>query len=191
MREHECHNNIISVKWTRKGGWPRGSDGRRRVDQLHQFGAYTGAGRAHQWETAAAATIGDPEGHWRLPGAGGRRPGQRDQREPVAAALLGLWRFYFTTFSSIDIPSPLQDLHSPPSGASSASFHRRVNAELARSLTPDQRELFRLYEPQMGAHIAAICSLIEEFFSLVEAHREPKLSFQKIQMVERVMVLLM
>jgi hypothetical protein len=54
---------------------------------------------------------------------------------------------------------------------------------LSRSLSPDQKDIFRLYEPQVHGHIKAMCSLIEELFSLVEKNKEIKLSFQKIQMV--------
>jgi hypothetical protein len=63
------------------------------------------------------------------------------------------------------------------------SRFRNVNNELSRSLSPDQKDIFRLYEPQVHGHIKAMCSLIEELFSLVEKNKEIKLSFQKIQMV--------
>uniref|UniRef100_A0A915MNI0 Uncharacterized protein n=1 Tax=Meloidogyne javanica TaxID=6303 RepID=A0A915MNI0_MELJA len=60
----------------------------------------------------------------------------------------------------------------------------RVNAELARSLAPEQRDLFRIWEPQVETHIDTICSIIEQFFVLLEENKEPTpAGFQKIQMV--------
>uniref|UniRef100_A0A183CHE9 Breast cancer anti-estrogen resistance protein 1 n=1 Tax=Globodera pallida TaxID=36090 RepID=A0A183CHE9_GLOPA len=86
-----------------------------------------------------------------------------------------------------DVQTRLADFH-PAGGGSSLSspdqsHQRRVNAELARSLSADQRDLFRLYEPQICSHTSALSRSIEEFFSLVESQREPKLSFQKVQMI--------
>ncbi|KAF7639115.1 Serine_rich domain-containing protein [Meloidogyne graminicola] len=84
-------------------------------------------------------------------------------------------------------------LHSPPfrlgnyvasRGLSSTLGICRINAELARSLAPEQRDLFRIWEPQVETHIETICTIIEQFFSLLEANKEPTSSgFQKIQMV--------
>ncbi|KAL7080369.1 hypothetical protein ACQ4LE_000277 [Meloidogyne hapla] len=60
----------------------------------------------------------------------------------------------------------------------------RVNAELARSLAPEQRDLFRIWEPQVETHIDTICTIIEQFFVLLEDNKEPTpAGFQKIQMV--------
>ena len=53
---------------------------------------------------------------------------------------------------------------------------------LAASLGVDQREAFRLYQPQIVSHTAELCHLIEEFFTCVEEQRH-KHFYQKIQMV--------
>ncbi|KAL3090807.1 hypothetical protein niasHS_007182 [Heterodera schachtii] len=86
-----------------------------------------------------------------------------------------------------DVQTRLADFHSAggvslPSSPDH-SHQRRVNAELACSLTPDQRDLFRLYESQIDSQMSALSRNIEEFFSMIESQTEPKLSFQKVQMI--------
>jgi hypothetical protein len=60
----------------------------------------------------------------------------------------------------------------------------RINTELARSLAPEQKDLFKIWEQQVEINIETICKIIEEFFILLEENKEPtNAGFQKIQMV--------